>query len=292
MSIFASIVRRDPNDRGFSADGKYRAETDGGAVYFLRISPPEKRERREWEYRHMEQAAKLGVSMCDPVEFGECPGGVYTIQRWVEGKDAEAALPGYSEAEQYAFGLEAGRMLRKLHTIPAPEGIEDWQIRYGRKIDDKLRRYEECPLKYENGQAFVDFLHSRRHLLAGRPQTWQHGDYHCGNLMIDSAGRLTVIDFDRADYGDPWNEFNRIIWDVRAAPRFACGMLDGYFGGEIPGEFWGLLAVYLSCNMLSSLPWAMDFGQKEIDIARRNAQRVLEWYDGFQRIVPGWYRKG
>lgn len=292
MSVFETIVRRDPINRGWSADRKYRAVTAAGEVYFLRFSPPEARERRAWEYRHMEQAAALGVPMCDPVAFGDCPEGVYTLLRWVEGRDAEAALPELPVEVQYAYGLEAGRILRTLHTIPATDGLPDWQTRYGQKLDRKLRGYEECPVKYENGQAFVDFIGKHRHLLAGRPQTWQHGDYHCGNLMIDSAGKLTVIDFDRADCGDPWNEFNRIIWDVRAAPRFACGLLDGYFGGEIPGNFWELLALYLSCNMLSSLPWAIGFGKEETDIAIRNAQRVLEWFDGFQRTVPGWYRNG
>ena len=109
--------------------------------------------------------------------------------------------------------------------------------------------------------------------------------------MFDSEMHLTVIDFDREDVGDPWYEFNRIIWDVRVGAEFAKGLLDGYFDGAVPEEFWRVLRLYLCQNMLSSLPWAATFGAGEIRIARENARQVLDWYDDLREIVPNWYRK-
>ena len=55
--------------------------------------------------------------------------------------------------------------------------------------------YEECPIKYENGQAFIDYINAHRHLLSGRPRTYQHGDYHIGNMMIGNDKQLYIIDF-------------------------------------------------------------------------------------------------
>ena len=52
------------------------------------------------------------------------------------------------------------------------------------------------------------------------------------------------------------------------------------------------MRLYLCQNMLSSLPWAADFGESEIQIARENARRVLGWYDDLREIVPDWYRNG
>ncbi len=34
-----------------------------------------------------------------------------------------------------------------------------------------------------------DYINANRHLLSGRPQSYKHGDYHIGNMMIDDAGR-------------------------------------------------------------------------------------------------------
>ena len=53
--------------------------------------------------------------------------------------------------------------------------------------------------------------------------------------------------------------------------------------------FWKLLALYISSNALSSLPWAIPFGQSEIDVMLNQAKQVLEWYDYMQSPIPTWY---
>ena len=152
--------------------------------------------------------------------------------------------------------------------------------------------YEACPLKYERGgDAFLSYIARNRHLLKDRPQSYQHGDYHIGNMMINQDGVLIVIDFDRDDFGDPWEEFNRIVWCAQVAPAFASGMVDGYFDGEVPLEFWKLLALYISSNTLSSLPWAIPFGEKEIQVMQNQAEQILQWYDEMARVVPVWYHR-
>ena len=158
----------------------------------------------------------------------------------------------------------------------------------GRKMDRKIEMYHGCPEKIDGGEAMIAYLQEHRSLLAG-PQCFQHGDYHVGNLMLEN-GRLVVIDFNRFDFGDPWEEFNRIVWCAQASPVFASAMVDGYFGGEPPRLFWKLLALYIASNTLSSLPWAVPFGQAEIDTMRNQARDVLSWYDRMTRVVPRWYR--
>ena len=149
--------------------------------------------------------------------------------------------------------------------------------------------YNACPLKYEGGEAFLSHIAKARHLLSDRPQTYQHGDYHIGNMMIGKDGMLTVIDFDRDDWGDPWEEFNRIVWCAQASPAFASGMVDGYFDGTVPMEFWELLALYISSNALSSLPWAVDYGEQEIRVMMDQAKEILSWYQNKTNCVPSWY---
>ena len=240
----------------------------------------------------MEQAAELDIPMCLPLEFGIREEGVYSMQSWIDGQDAEYAIPILSPRVQYAYGLDAGRILGKLHTLPAPADAEDWAARFNRKLNRKIRMYEDCPLKYEGGEAFLQYISGSRGLLAGRPQTYQHGDYHIGNMMLDEKGTLTIIDFDRDDWGDPWEEFNRVVWCAQAAPPFATGMVDGYFDGPVPGEFWDLLALYICSNTLSFLPWAIPFGEAEIATMRDQAGTVLAWYDHFRTTIPSWYREG
>ncbi len=282
--IFREEIRK-----GWSGDRKFRVTDRAGESYLLRLSPIEGEARKRSGFSMMQRVAALGIPMCEPVEYGVAEEGVYWLQGWIDGKDAEEVIPTLSREEQYAYGLEAGRILRRIHTIPAPVTQEPWEPRFHRKLDRKLGAYRECPLKYDNGQVMIDYIEAHRHLLAGRPQVYQHGDYHIGNMMIDRTGQLRIIDFDRDDYGDPWEEFNRIVWCAQASPALASGMVDGYFGGSVPSEFWALLALYISSNTLSSLPWAIPFGKKEIDTMLRQEREVTEWYEGMTRTVPRWY---
>ncbi len=284
------FIKKQLIEKGWSCDTKYCAETADGNKYLLRITPKEKSETRYDMFRMQQKCAELGIPMCKPLEIGECEEGVYIIQTWINGADAEDVIPQLTPSEQYVLGVEAGKILKKIHTISAPEDQPDWELRFNQKMDRKIRMYQECPIKFEGAEYLLDYIEANRHLLKNRPQCYQHGDYHSGNLMIEN-GKIVVIDFDRYDFGDPWEEFNRIVWSAQCAPAFASGMVDGYFDGNIPMEFWKLLALYISSNMLSSVPWAIPFGEKEINTMIDQAKDVLRWYDNMKNPVPTWYRE-
>lgn len=290
--------------RGWSGDKKYKITAADGTKYLLRITPKETSGsldddslgRREYtKQQHMFQiqqsVAALGVPMCRPVACGRCEQGFYNIQTWVEGRDAEEVIPLLSDAEQYACGLEAGRILKVIHSVPAPEEQPDWETRFNAKMDRKIQMYHQCSLKFDGADDLIAYIEANRSLLKGRPQCFQHGDYHIGNMMIEKD-KLVIIDFDRYDFGDPWEEFNRIVWCAQCSPLFASGMVNGYFDGDVPMEFWKLLALYISSNMLSSVAWAVSFGEEEIQTMRKQAQDVLNWYDHMKNPVPSWYSRG
>lgn len=289
-SFMIGYISKEPITKGWSADKKYCIKDLLGHRYLLRVSPEAQLDRKKVEYEFMRRAAALGVPMCKPLDFGVSDEGVYSIQSWVDGRDAESVIPFLPETEQYAYGIESGRILSIIHSIPAPETQEDWETRFNRKLDRKIALYGDCPIKYEYGQTFIDFINENRYLLKDRPQVYQHGDYHIGNMMIGSNKRLYIIDFDRSDFGDPWEEFNRIVWCAQKSPLFASGMVNGYFDNNVPEEFWNLLALYICGNTLSSLPWAIPFGQADTETMIKQACEVLTWYDNMKNTVPSWYR--
>lgn len=292
MPISLQFKTKELVDKGWSGDKKYRVTDQNGCVYLLRVSPAAQYERKKSEFERMRQVASFHIPMCRPLQFGMCDEGVYSLQTWIDGQDAEACLPQMSNAQKYAYGEEAGRILQRMHAlpIPLPKDWPEWEARFNRKIDYKLKLYNACTLKYEKDQPFLEYLASNRHLLKNRPQTYQHGDYHVGNMMIDHSGQLQIIDFNRDDFGDPWEEFNRIVWCAQSTPLFATGMVNGYFDNKVPMDFWCLLALYIACNTISSLPWAVPFGEGEINTMRKQAKEVLAWYDDMQNPVPTWYK--
>ena len=284
-----SFAQSVPIAKGWSEDKKYCVTKQDGMNYLLRVSPIQLFDRRKSMFELMKRADQLGIHMCRPIDFGICEEGVYSLQSWIDGQDAEDMIRSFSDKEVYQYGLEAGRILQKIHTIPAPDTQEAWENRFNRKMDFKIKQYQECPLKFDGGEQLVDYINQNRYLLQGRPQCFQHGDYHIGNMMIDQNGKLIIIDFDRFDFGDPREEFNRIVWCAQASPVFASGMIDGYFSGNPPMDFWRLLAMYIASNTLGSVAWAVSFGQGQVDVMMDQMRDVLSWYDGMERAVPAWY---
>ena len=276
-------------NKGWSDDKKYCVTGQNQQKYFLRVSDEETLESKEFEFDMMEKVASLGVPMCKPIKLELCGKEVHSIHEWIAGKDARDTILTYSRKQQYTYGIEAGGILRKIHSIPVTEVLEDWEVFFNRKIDDKISKYKECPVQYVNGQIFIEFLNANRYLLKNRPQVFQHGDYHIGNFMIGEDREIYVIDFDRFDFGDPWEEFNRIVWSAQVSTSFACGMIDGYFDNKVPDLFWKLLAIYILSNLVGALPWAVPYGDKEISTMQNQAKEILAWYDDMNRVVPSWY---
>ncbi|HKM34772.1 MAG TPA: phosphotransferase [Lachnospiraceae bacterium] len=285
-----NIISKEPINKGWSCDKKYCVTTADGIKYLLRVSPEEKSTNRAEMFRMQNEVAALGVPMCKPVEFGRCEEGVYQLQTWIEGKDAEKVIPYLADLEQYALGLEAGRILKTIHSISAPKTQPDWETRFNAKMDRKIKMYQECPIQYEGGEYILAYIENNRYLLKNRPQCYQHGDYHIGNMMIEN-GKLLIIDFDRYDFGDPWEEFNRIVWSAQCSPPFASGIVNGYFEDEVPMDFWKILLLYISSNLLSSIPWAIPFGEAEVKTMIDQAKEVLGWYDNMKNLIPSWWKK-
>jgi aminoglycoside phosphotransferase (APT) family kinase protein len=278
-------------NKGWSNDEKYYLETISGDKWLLRLSDSSLFKQKNAEFEAIKKLSTLSFLMSNPIDFGMTEDGkVYSLFSWTEGKDAERVLPQLSEEKHYHLGLEAGQILKVIHSFPAPDGVEDWQTRYNRKIDQKIKLYNETGIHVEGEKELIQFIHEHRHLLKDRPQALQHGDYHVGNLLITSEEKIAVIDFNRLDYGDPWEEFNRIIFCTRVSPSFASGMVDGYFNHQVPSEFWSLMTLYMVTNAISSIPWAIPYGDAEIQVMKENIKDLLNHYQYFKFIVPSWYK--
>ncbi len=109
-----NYISKELIDKGWSGDQKYCITDENGTRCLLRISDAASYDRKKFEFIMMKWAASLKIPICLPIKFGTCKEGVYSVQSWIDGEDAEQSISGCSETEQYAYGLEAGRILRKI----------------------------------------------------------------------------------------------------------------------------------------------------------------------------------
>ena len=277
--------------KGWSKDEKYQLVLKDGQKRLLRISSAEELGRKQIEFAMMKKLYDAGAPIPQPISLGlsENTHQVLIVLDWCEGEDAEVILPTLSLEKQYKLGVWSGQILKEIHQLPPSEPLEDWNLRFNRKVERNIKRYLDCKVRFPQDDKILSYLNEKRHLLNHRPQCFQHGDYHIGNMVISEKGNLFVIDFNRWDVGDPWEEFNRIVWTARVSPQFASGQLHGYFEGSPPLDFFYLLAFYMASNTLSSISWALSFGEDEVKGMINQSQDILNWFDGMENPIPSWY---
>ncbi|MCK4043724.1 phosphotransferase [Streptococcus suis] len=283
------ILTRKPLTKGWSTDQKYKVQLEDGCFGLLRIAERTAYETKQAEFRLVQSLFGQDLPVAEPLSFWADDLSVYTLYEWVEGQDMNEVASDLSDSVLYDLGCQSGKFLRTLHALPIDQSQRDWNSFYQAKIDSKLATYQAASHSYTTGPAMIDFVQANRHLLEGRPIAYHHGDFHTGNFLRGQNGRLKILDFDRYDIGDPWEEFNRLIFTADLSPAFARGQVDAYFDGAIPEEFWRLMALYVTVNSLGALSWAERVDPLQIPLMQEQAATISEWYADFTRWIPTWY---
>ena len=277
---------------GWSDDKKYYIEDHKGASFLLRLSDELSLEREKAHYNALRKLNDKEIPISKLLESGLCNNGknTYRIFSWIEGVEILKILDKLSGEQQYKYGYDSGKILREIHLIDNPVIQQEWSEFYSQKIDAKILKYQNCGVTFKNSENILTFIQANRILIENRPQCFHHGDYHLGNMLITPQKELAIIDFNRLDSGDPWEEFNRITWSAINSYPFAKGQINGYFSNEVPEAFFKLMALYVGVNQIGSIPWAIQYGGKELQVILSQVEKVLEWYDNFDQFIPNWYK--
>ena len=291
---FQNFAQIEPITKGWSKDKKYCVTTTDGQRILLRLSESKDQDYKKAEYTIMEQVYNHGVPTSRPLEFGHCNNGnsVYQLYEWIDGDDAEKALPLMSDAEQYVFGIKAGEALRKMHSVTIPHGMSNWKERYFTIIEERIAAYRAEGLAFKGSEIILEYITQNADLLLNRPQCFIHGDYHEGNLMVDSDGKIYVIDLLDEGFGnnaDPWYDFKTFGENDNA--YFSTGFVQGYFGGDPPQKFWDVLTYYYVTAALTGIVWTMYNKPEELaQIISWNERNAVCISEGKSPLMK-WYLK-
>lgn len=282
----------DKISKGWSSDEKYKINTTEGQTILLRISDISNYEAKKKEYEIVQKYSKLGFPISMPIDFGVCNDGksCYMLLTFVDGNELEEALPQLSEREQYLLGREAGKILKKIHSLPLDECDIPLQNKKAKKLM-QLSRYENSKdLRIDGDEIAINYVKENIDLIWTKSPVYLHGDFHPGNLIYMENRKIGVIDFNRWDIGDPYEEFFKLeSFGIDVSVPYSIGQIDAYFDDEIPYDFWRALAVYCAWSALYSIKWAEQFGQKDIDGMVQRCHRAFDNFDGFNDIIPKWY---
>lgn len=274
-------------NKGWSTDRKFILH-EGIEKYTLRCSKEKTLEDQEKEYMEIRKINHPDA-IIRPLRFGSLDEEMtYILYTYAEGKDLRGNLECFSETELHEMGVTAGNLLKEIHGTEV-QSRRNFESYYNQKIDAKISAYRDSGLDFPEVEKHIRYIDTHRYLLEGRPVVLQHGDYHMGNMVVNK-GKLKIIDFSRYDFGDPYDEFNRMPMNSTYSKTFSKGMVDGYFGGKPPLEFWKRLKLFVLVNTIGSPRWAQQHSPDSMGFIMGIFKETLRDYEDETQDIPGWYR--
>lgn len=230
---FLDLLENYPKElisKGYSEEVKYKVIAD--KKYFLKISPQSFTKKKDLELKYF---PGLNNEMKFPklIEIKYKSDLILSLYEWIDGVDFREYVIQLTDKELYQYGIQAGEFLKKIHSIYIEEYSDNWEEYYIKKSMKKIDSFRKVNINFPEIETFIDYIQTHQYLLDDRPISLCHGDFHVGNMMVDSQTKeLVIIDFGSLEIGDPMEEFNRMIWNVQLSKEFAIGLINGYFNGK------------------------------------------------------------
>lgn len=161
----------------------------------------------------------------------------YMILTYLPGVDAEVGLQDMTADEQYSAGVLAGKELKKLHQLAAPLTYPSWYTVKKEKSDKYLAKLREIDIDRNIEEMLDSYIKSNENLMKGRPNAFQHDDFHPANLLINNRTFSGIIDFQRMDWGDPVHDLHKLgFFSKPVSTAFTKGNIDGYHDNQVPKQ--------------------------------------------------------
>lgn len=257
---------------------RVRADGDAGG-WLLKIASPLRPRPMKVENNVAAQrlAAAHGVRVPEVVGIGLDPaplGRPFYVQRWIDGDDAEAALPRMTSDERAAFAAAYGRAVARLHGIlgdffgegvlPALRvpGWKEWcraRLVALRRMNTDAGVLEtsaldaalaECAALVE--EIDVDFA-----------PALAHRDLYPRNLVVGPPAtasgppEVALLDFEHARFTDPAWDFAKLeFWNFTPHPDLAAPFFAAY--RDVHGwsdAFETRIRLCRGMELLSAFPW-------------------------------------
>lgn len=283
---------------GLSLNEKYHVRCKGGKEFFVRLQHNCHLISKQFE-EDLQQTTFLIQNGIPTPRLLKCGltsvGSGYWIFEWVHGENLVFKLSALPKEEQYNLGYRAGGILRSIHKLEL-DTLESGETATYVKNDILrcLGQYEQYKLtgaECYRGNIFEDYLTENNKMFQDEiPFTLLHGDFHAGNLIVDSDGNLHVIDWIYGKRGLAISDFVRIIVSASWSEDFAMGQIDGYFGKEITVGFWEYMKMYVAMHELDLL--SLKFPDMPDGTAFALAQHniAVKEYKNMKLLVPLFYK--
>lgn len=205
---------------------------------------------------------------------------------WHDGIPLSQMIRSKPLDECYQIGIECGGLLRSIHSIEPIQTTGTYHV--AENLSKSMRVLFWKPDLLVQRHLYIPQMHRWIELLT-RPHTLSvvHMDYVPKNLMHTETG-MVVIDWDSCEISHPWLDFfdkGLALYPERQA--FNTGVIDGYFEGVIPADFWDYFKALTVFALVRTSAWVVN--QRNPTYVNMVEQHVCDSYSEFKANIPSWY---
>ena len=208
------------------------------------------------EFEVLVAAREAGVKVPEPIAYlGEVEGREAFVMERVHGETIGRRIV---KSPPPALSDEMADELAKIHSIPVE------RLPFLRDADPFEIFYEELDSIEEPHPAIeLGLVWARERIPLERPRVIGHGDFRLGNLVVDEAGLVSVLDWEFSHVSDPAED---VAWPLVRAWRFGrdelrmggIGEVESYVDryAELTGREIPLDELY-AWEVLGNCKWAI-----------------------------------
>lgn len=209
--------------QGSWANENYKITTTKGD-FLLKINKQYKREEHLKKIKGYKKIENSGIVVPTLIEntlgnvFSDLPIGLVSIFKWIKGdvpKEIDLGLVRKTIA-----------LLSRIHTVePDPKtNVKSWLNQYWayERLDQLSKAIDISKISKELNQLPIDEIYNL-------PKSVVHGDVHPGNMIIDSKGKLILIDWEEICYAPSLMDVTMFLTYLKPD----CGthkLIDSYSG--------------------------------------------------------------
>jgi aminoglycoside phosphotransferase (APT) family kinase protein len=193
----------------------FTVTTSGGSRrYVLRLNPPEDAalsrtdRRQEWELLSgLTARSEVPMPAARWFDDGTHLGRPGIVLDFIDGPQLGAHAAAGDDVQRRRLGLQMAETLAAVHAhgadaVPASHPRpESWDA----YLDGFIAAWREVEATHAERNPFIRYVAAwlEAHKPPPAPLTLTHGEFQTGNVMLDTAGRMHVIDWEYAHVGDP-----------------------------------------------------------------------------------------
>lgn len=278
---------------GDSPDRKYRVKDQSGSRYLIRLTDKTRYDQGKFTFSLLNLLYQNEIPAARPAGFGVCDQNrsVYLMTHWVYGKTAQERLPEQHRTIQYLLGQDAAVYISALHGCKAPTGPELWAQKVSQQIEMLHASCSDSDRELSCISQLLHFVQENAPVVGQQPQCVLHGDLTPDNLICSYESSVSLIDFEKSQFGDPLADLAPVLTDFcRISSSFATGFLDCYFHYQIDIRTFRCLAFYAALRTLKRFVEACSEGDTARQSALQDVKQLLHDYNGFSTVVPAWYK--